>query len=356
LQPAHAPLSESVSVHVEENEGSREIVEGHKPQQEQGAGHKLKEEQGHTPQQEQNQDQDHEFELVVASTKKEDTSWLHTYLPSWHKNIYVADDAGAALTVPKNKGREAMVYLTYMIDRYDSLPRSVLFLHASRFAWHNDDPDYDALPTLRNFQLPYLRRQGYVNLRCVWVIGCPSEIRPAHDEIHRDDAKLMAKNVYKKSFEELLPEVPVPDLVAVSCCSQFGVTRETIRSRPKADYIRYREWLLATPLDDALNGRVFEFAWHSKFDLLKIFLCSSENEHVISDQDRFVFSHFRQRSRALSLSGGLLLQCVWFLRHELQGRFLHGALYSSALLHPPERLAACWLAGGREKLYWPALE
>ncbi|KAI3317368.1 hypothetical protein HD806DRAFT_515294 [Xylariaceae sp. AK1471] len=254
-QPAHAPVPDSASVYIE-NEGSRE------------GGVELKEEQDHELKQEdhqQQQEQDHELELVVASTKKEDTSWLHTFLPAWHKNIYVADDTTAPLTVPKNKGREAMVYLTYMIDRYDTLPRNVLFLHASRFAWHNDDPDYDALPTLRNFRLPYLQQSGYVNLRCVWVIGCPSEIRPAHDEAHRDDAKLMAKNVYKKSFEELLPEVPVPDLVAVSCCSQFGVTRETIRSRPRADYIRYREWLLATPLDDALNGRVFEFAWHIIF-------------------------------------------------------------------------------------------
>jgi len=209
--------------------------------------------------------EDHEVELVVASIKSEDTSWFHTYLPDWHKNIYVADDAMAPLTVPKNKGREAMVYLTYIIDRYDDLPQNVLFVHASRFAWHNDDPDYDALPTLLNFRLPYLRQQGYVNLRCVWVIGCPREIRPAHDATSKkDDEKLMAKHVYKQSFEELLPDVPVPEIVAVSCCSQFGVTRETIRSRPKADYVRFQDWLLGTPLDDALNGRIFEFAWHSQ--------------------------------------------------------------------------------------------
>lgn len=208
----------------------------------------------------------HDLELVVASVKAEDTTWFHTYLPDWHKNIYVADDPLASLTVPRNKGREAMVYLTYMIDRYDTLPDATLFVHASRFAWHNDDPDYDALPTLRNFRLPYLKSQGYVNLRCVWVIGCPAEIRPAADEAEREGVeKIQAKHIYKEAFEELLPGVAVPETVAVSCCSQFGVTRETIRSRPKADYIRYREWLLQTELDDALNGRVFEFAWHSKF-------------------------------------------------------------------------------------------
>ncbi|KAI8950093.1 hypothetical protein F4801DRAFT_550303 [Xylaria longipes] len=235
--PAHAP----VTFHPEDGE-SHEVVE---------------------------QKQDRELELVVASVKAENTSWFNMYLPDWHKNIYVADDPHAPLTVPRNKGREAMVYLTYIIDRYDDLPQNVLFVHASRFAWHNDDPDYDALPPLRHFRLRHLRANGYVNLRCVWVIGCPAEIRPALDEAKKDEAKkeekLQAKHIYREAFAELLPEVPVPEVVAVSCCSQFGVTRETIRSRPLADYVRYREWLLATPLDDALNGRVFEFAWHIIF-------------------------------------------------------------------------------------------
>ncbi|KAI0203350.1 hypothetical protein F4808DRAFT_458113 [Astrocystis sublimbata] len=223
------------------------------------------------PELERQAQQARELELVVASVRAENTSWFHTYLPSWHKNIYVADDPSAAFTVPQNKGREAMVYLTYMIDRYDSLPQNILFVHASRFAWHNDDPDYDALPPLRRFRLSYLRAQGYVNLRCVWVIGCPGEIRPALDEAKREEVlkdetqKLQAKHIYKEAFMEILPEVAVPDVVAVSCCSQFGVTRDTIRSRPKADYVRYRDWLLNTPLDDALNGRVFEFAWHIIF-------------------------------------------------------------------------------------------
>ncbi|KAK5626672.1 hypothetical protein RRF57_002387 [Xylaria bambusicola] len=209
---------------------------------------------------------DHDLELVVASVKAEDKTWFHRYLPTWHKNIYVADDPLAPLTVPRNKGREAMVYLTYIIDRYDSLPHATLFVHASRFAWHNDDPDYDALPTLLHFRLPYLREQGYVNLRCVWTIGCPAEIRPEADEQAKNTAeKIQAKHIYKEAFEELFPGVEVPEMVAVSCCSQFAVTRDTIRSRTKEEYVRYREWLLNTELDDALNGRVFEFAWHIIF-------------------------------------------------------------------------------------------
>lgn len=205
-------------------------------------------------------------ELVVASTKKEDTAWVGKHFPDWHPQIYVVNDKHAALTVPKNKGREAMVYLTYLIDSYEKLPDSVVFIHASRFAWHNDDPDFDAVPTLRNLQFGHLGEVGYVNLRCVWVIGCPYEIHPLKDDGHHDEGSKVpsARGAYKQAFEVLLPGVPVPELVAVSCCSQFAVTRQKIQTRPRSDYEHYRDWLLETPLGEDVSGRVFEFLWHSK--------------------------------------------------------------------------------------------
>lgn len=59
---------------------------------------------------------DDEVELVVASMRKENVTWLHEYLPNWKKNIYVVDDPTAEFTVPLNKGREAMVFLTWVIQ------------------------------------------------------------------------------------------------------------------------------------------------------------------------------------------------------------------------------------------------
>lgn len=53
-------------------------------------------------------------DLVVASMKSDNTSWLFEYFPDWHKSIYVVDDKNAELTVEVNKGRESMVYLTYV--------------------------------------------------------------------------------------------------------------------------------------------------------------------------------------------------------------------------------------------------
>ena len=54
-----------------------------------------------------------DIDLVVASTKADNTSWLDQFLADWPKSIYIVDDSTAGLSVPQNKGHEAMPYLTY---------------------------------------------------------------------------------------------------------------------------------------------------------------------------------------------------------------------------------------------------
>lgn len=53
-----------------------------------------------------------EKRIVVASVKDDDTTWLQQRLPEWPVSRYVVDDHEANLTIPFNKGRESMVYLT----------------------------------------------------------------------------------------------------------------------------------------------------------------------------------------------------------------------------------------------------
>lgn len=102
-------------------------------------------------------------------------------------------------------------------------------------------------------------------MRCVWVLGCPAEIRP--NEV-RPDSKDSEK-VFRSAFLELLPaglnHTVVPDVIGTSCCAQFAVSRAKVREKPRSEYMRLREWLIKTELEDALSGRVFEYSWHSLF-------------------------------------------------------------------------------------------
>ena len=84
--------------------------------------------------------------IVIASLSSDNTSWMQTTFPEWENNIYVMDDPQAELSVAKNKGKEAMAYLTYLIDNYGNLPDYIVFSHAARWQWHNDDPMYGMLP------------------------------------------------------------------------------------------------------------------------------------------------------------------------------------------------------------------
>jgi hypothetical protein len=54
--------------------------------------------------------------LVVASLKKDNTRWMRKLFPKWKIYRYVVDDASAEYTVPANKGREAMPYLTWVFQ------------------------------------------------------------------------------------------------------------------------------------------------------------------------------------------------------------------------------------------------
>jgi hypothetical protein len=91
------------------------------------------------------------------------------------------------------------------------------------------------------------------------------EIRPVEASTHKDTAPVDNTAIYyKEAFEELFPELPMPETVGVACCGQFAVTAERIRRRPREDYERYRKWLLNTTLMDHVSGRIMEYSWHSK--------------------------------------------------------------------------------------------
>jgi len=98
---------------------------------------------------------------------------------------------------------------------------------------------------LRRLQLSFVQQQGYTNLRCVWTLGCPSEIHPFSKEGAAppgEDGSLgdaRARSFHRLAFEYLFLTLPVPDTVGASCCAQFAVTADKVRERPKRDYERY---------------------------------------------------------------------------------------------------------------------
>lgn len=146
---------------------------------------------------------------VVASQHGEDAAWLRRLFPRWGPETYITKGRDMHASLPSDSGLENMAYLTYIIDHYDSLPDIVIFMHGGRYRWHNGDPLYDSARVLSRLQIPYVQEQGYVNMRCVWTVGCPAEIHP----VQKGQLGMVAQggaipgDVYASAFRELFPEI-----------------------------------------------------------------------------------------------------------------------------------------------------
>ncbi|KAH0286430.1 hypothetical protein KCU62_g6747, partial [Aureobasidium sp. EXF-3399] len=200
--------------------------------------------------------------LTIARMKHEDTSWVDEEDLDLEQYIYVVDDPEASLRVPQNKGHEAMVYLTYVIDSYDALPEISIFMHAHRYSHHNNAIlDHDAAAMIRNLSSAKVIRDGYVNMRCNLDPGCPSIL--AYHGIFGEDK--IWKSAIVDFLQELNPEQPLPKQMSQPCCAQFAVSRERIRETSLDQYIFYRDWLLGLSGSDHDTGRTWEYLWHYIF-------------------------------------------------------------------------------------------
>ncbi|KAJ5688965.1 hypothetical protein N7462_003357 [Penicillium macrosclerotiorum] len=231
--------------------------------------------------------------IVMARLEEENIDWVEEELPDWQRALYVVNPSSETrandqiLTTPLNKGHEAMAYLTYVIDHYYVLPSTIAFLHAHRsgflLAWHVDAPLHDNVLAMRALQLDFVQQNGYVNLRCNWNPGCKEGHRfnrHVTNQVWSDifygtsTPPLNVSSPYEQesATQEYLRK---PDQIAAACCAQFAVSRSQVQRRPRDDYVKFRQWLIDTELNDASSGRVMEFLWHIIFGMGSIY-CPDE--------------------------------------------------------------------------------
>lgn len=261
--------------------------------------------------------------LVVASTPHEDTSWTSALADKYHLCIYVVDTGSSdtssgevrppvrAITtiprirLPSNRAHESLPYLEFIIANYNHLPTAgLVFVHGSRFAWHNDHRTWDNLPLLQDLNISSaLQAHGYHNLRCDWSVGtCGKAAKPQGSFIGKVNAALEPHKARLKSdialagaFQALfggdddnptLTSVTLGgwDIVRSQCCAQFVVARENILQHTSQEYEGVRAWLLdgmrrkesssklvsqmsmpASDPDDRIAGRVISYIWHILF-------------------------------------------------------------------------------------------
>jgi len=256
--------------------------------------------------------------LVVPVSPHENTSFLE-HLPSWlnlQPVIYYhpSDPRVAAaaepkpLTIPRNKGNEVMTYLTYILDHYNALPDVIIFVHPHPAAWHNNDIHLDTTALmLREFNYRRVVRNGYMNLRCHWMPGCPAWIKPNSGVW--DDRK-GEEWYFRDVYRALFPGVKkMPAVFAGPCCAQFAVAREAVLRHGVNEYMRWRNWLMDAKLTDRLSGRVWEYLWQYIFAGKEV-LCPVEevcycDGYGVCFETADYWDHMRRRQELSTLKKSL---------------------------------------------------
>lgn len=180
--------------------------------------------------------------------------------------IYQVDAPTDELPIPSNKGHEAMVYLSFIIDHWEQLPTYSIFIHGHRTSWHQLDGPMDGL--IRDLQISTLQDEGYINFRCRGGFAC-APINYIHPRPNASGMIDHGTEEFPQIIHGLVDAWPqifgedeeLPESIASFCCAQFAVTREFIQARDREVYIRARDWLLNTELEDEYSGRVFEKIW-----------------------------------------------------------------------------------------------
>ena len=214
--------------------------------------------------------------VILAGIKKDNLTILEQesgLRPGDEQVVYVADDPSALYRVPMNKGNEAMVYLSFLIDRYDTLPDLMVFMHAGRSAWHNNILlHWDSARTICNLRRSYVRSQGFTNLLCDETYYCthihkatdsgyPSSVLTREAKPNSQEAFEAQYAQFHEIWDAIFPGHPVPQRIGGASGAQFALTRETARKVPLTELKRLRQWIIDIDLDAKAAGAVFELLW-----------------------------------------------------------------------------------------------
>lgn len=176
---------------------------------------------------------------ICTSHFNEDLGWLDN--SPWPLSI-VHHEGGTPVDytylIP-NIGFEVTSYLKYIIERYDSLPDHVAFIHGHETAFHQHG-DRPMLDMIRDANI---QKYDYIPLNNCW--------RCVNTALQMKDELIFAK-------KHGLPKV---ENYFITCCgAQFIVSKKAILSNSKD---KYKYWYsVTTGKNDAI---LFELIWHSIF-------------------------------------------------------------------------------------------
>lgn len=203
--------------------------------------------------------------IIVISRHEKDTAWTKEFTNKGY-TVLIYEHGGECSTnnpynIGVNKGKEASIYLKYIIDKYDYLPTYTVFLHDKLHAWHHKGKITDLVLQHQN------KKDKYYNFN---FRTCSS--------IKNDVWKEM-KWFYKKFLSPQLGPIEYFGDWTVNhlCCAQFIVHKSKILQHPKSFYENIYKWITNTKMDHQITGRLLEWTWRIIFEPTKYKLSKKIN-------------------------------------------------------------------------------
>ncbi|KAI5860083.1 hypothetical protein GGS23DRAFT_248031 [Durotheca rogersii] len=256
--------------------------------------------------------------LVVASLQQDDISWTQNIqIPNLNIIRYVSDSMEAEYHPPvPRKGREALIYHTYMYDFYDKLPDITIFIHSDESPWHVEGTLNSSMTfALSHLDLEQVLQRRYFNLRVSWDGACPNWINTTKSAAEGNGQK-KEEPYMREAFSENFHTNDVPVILAGPCCSQFAVTRDAVRRHPRSQYRITMDWLVQTGWTDYITGRVWEHMWPWLFkgeavDCAVEWKAYCRMYHICFDADsRSRITSLEEEKKELEKSYGLLDELI----------------------------------------------
>lgn len=157
---------------------------------------------------------------------------------------WFAPPFGTSKWIP-NKGDEALAYTSYILDRYNTLPARVAFVHAHVSSWHSHS------------LCEYLRTAAHINER-FYSFNRNNAVR----ECQRlsNESHGWALRAYQ-NWNSWFDETP-PAYVHYKCCAQFMASKKSIRRHPLQTWRKVHS--RALDYEDADPEKLpFEYLWPS---------------------------------------------------------------------------------------------
>lgn len=204
---------------------------------------------------------------VIVARYREDVSWLRELGYPFLIYDKSGDPFPGAVPLP-NIGREAHTYLTHIVREYDTLAPVTAFVQGDPFD-HLSDHGRATVDDLRRIIADVADRGtpfkglAWFRLKCDGL-GRPHDLRKPEN---RGRWAGWGRDIpVAEIFGHLFQAEPPVQFIARAATGNFCVTRERIRTRPRAFYEYALSLVLADPQDENNTGHAFERLWQLIFN------------------------------------------------------------------------------------------